>query len=250
MTSAMPELLDEPTRSGAASLAHRERLIVTLDGPAGPGKSTVARDVAIQLGLEFLDTGSMYRAAAALSIDNRVDASDEEAVADLVRAADLRFEWAADPPTLLAFGRPIADRLRDTDVTALVSPVSSLAAVRRVLVERQRRIGEVHPRLVSEGRDQGSVVFFDADVKIYLDASPRVRARRRAEQLHSIGRQADAAAIEQELAERDRRDSTRAVGPLVCPPDAVRLDTSDLDQPAVVRRLAEIVLSRLALAAH
>lgn len=226
-------------------LDSRSRIIITIDGPAGTGKSSVARDLAHRLGLDFLDTGAMYRAATALAIDLGLDLADENAVADTVRSADLRFDWAADPPALYAFGRSIMHRLRQPDVSGNVSPVSSLAAVRRVLVERQRRIGEVHQRLVSEGRDQGSVVFYDADVKFYLDASPRVRATRRAEQLKRMGQPVDLDAIEREITDRDRRDSTRAVGPLTCPDDAVRVDTSDLDQPGVVDALLRLVVARV-----
>lgn len=222
-----------------------ERLIVTIDGPAGTGKSTVARGLARRLGVDFLDTGAMYRAATALALDAGADLDDAEQVAALVREADLCFVWQDDPPTLLAHGRSIMHRLRDPDVSAQVSPVSALAGVRRILVERQRRIGEVHARLVSEGRDQGSVVFFDADVKLYLDADIAVRARRRAEQLRAAGRDADIGAVEREVRERDQRDSTRAVGPLVCPGDAVRVDTSDLTQDEVVDRLASIVRGRV-----
>lgn len=226
-------------------LSSRTRLIITIDGPAGTGKSSVARDLACRLGLDFLDTGAMYRAATALAIDLGVETSEEHAVADLTRSADLRFDWTTDPPTLYAFGRPLMHRLRQADVTAHVSPVSSLAAVRRVLVERQRRIGEVHQRLVSEGRDQGSVVFYDADVKIYLDASPAVRAARRADQLRQMGQPADPSVIEAEIRDRDRRDSTRAVGPLTCPDGAVRFDTSSLDQTGVVNELVRLVMERV-----
>lgn len=222
-----------------------DRLIVTIDGPAGTGKSSVARQLAARLGLEFLDTGAMYRAATALAIDHAIDVTDGAAVADLVRRADLHYDWTTDPPTLLAMGKSVMRRLRDADVAGAVSPVSGLPEVRRVLVERQRRIGEIHDRLVSEGRDQGSVVFYDAQVKIYLDASPRVRAERRATQLQAMGRHADVDQIERELAERDHRDSTRAVGPLVCPDGACRVDTSRLPQDAVVDELVRVVTSRV-----
>lgn len=231
---------DEPTSPDM------KRLIVTIDGPAGTGKSSVARDLAHRLGLEFLDTGAMYRAATALAIDRGISLKNEEAIAELVREADLRFTWADDPPTLTAFGKSVMHRLRERDVSAGVSPVSQLAKVRRVLVEIQRRIGEAHPRLVSEGRDQGSVVFFDADVKFYLDASPRVRAERRAEQLRAAGREADVGAIESELAERDRRDSTRKVAPLICPEGAEIVDTSAMSQEQVVDELERIVRQRVA----
>jgi len=225
------------------------RLVITIDGPAGAGKSSVARDLASELGLEFLDTGAMYRAATALAIDRAVSLKDEDAIARLLREADLRFDWTTDPPTLLAGGDSIMPRLRAKDVAAGVSPVSQLPGVRRVLVELQRRIGERHPRLVSEGRDQGSVVFFDADVKFYLDASTRERARRRAEQLRGMGQDADVDQIEREIVERDERDATRAVSPLVCPEDATRLDSSDLSQPEVVEAMARIVRDRVPPAA-
>jgi len=221
------------------------RLIVTIDGPAGTGKSSVARDLALALGLEFLDTGAMYRAATALGLDRRVPLDDERSLADLIRESDLHFDWTTDPPTLLAFGLPLVNRLRDADITRWVSPVSELAGVRRILVDLQRRIGEAHPRLVSEGRDQGSVVFHDADVKFYLDAHARVRAERRAEQLRAAGRPANVDEIEREIMTRDARDTSRAVGPLVCPDDAIRVDTSNLTQSQVVDRLAELVRTRV-----
>ncbi|GAB4543963.1 MAG: (d)CMP kinase [Phycisphaerales bacterium] len=221
----------------------KHRLIVTIDGPAGTGKSSVARDLAAALSLEFLDTGAMYRAATALALDAGVPVDDEHAVSRLVRRADLRFDWSDDPPRLYAAGRDMTERIRDADVNAHVSIVASLPEVRTVLVEAQRRIGEAHPFLVSEGRDQGSVVFHDARVKFFLDASVEVRARRRAAQLREMGRhdEADEAKIAAQIAGRDRIDSTRAVGPLCCPSDAQRLDTSDLSQRQVVEALLERV---------
>ncbi|MBN4060270.1 (d)CMP kinase [Planctomycetaceae bacterium AH-315-I19] len=221
------------------------RVIITIDGPAGTGKSTVARELAGVLGLEFLDTGAMYRAASAIAIDQRLDMQDHEAIAQRVREADMRFDWLASPPELFAFGTSINHRLRDDDVTRRVSEISAIRQVRRELVERQRRIGEIHPRLVTEGRDQGSVVFFDADVKIYLDARPSVRAERRAEQLTREGRSIDLAELEREIIDRDAQDSSREVGPLHCPENAVRVDTSEMSQPQVVEHLAEIACARL-----
>ncbi len=221
------------------------RLIVTIDGPAGTGKSTVARELAGRLGLEFLDTGAMYRAATALAIDHDVALDDAAAIAELTRRAELRFDWTAPVPELRAFGASIMHRLRSAEVDQAVSPVAQLPEVREVLVGAQRRIGREHPRLVSEGRDQGSVVFPDADVKIYLDADARVRATRRAAQLGHTDDPAMIESIERELVERDDRDSSRAVGPLVCPPDAVRVDTSSLSEPEVIDRLHEIVVERV-----
>lgn len=239
------DIHDETQDAGETARPDMKRLIVTIDGPAGTGKSSVARDLACRLGLEFLDTGAMYRAATALAIEQGISLKNEESIAELVRRADLRFDWTTDPPTLTAFGKSIMDRLRSREVSAGVSPVSQLPRVRRVLVELQRRIGEAHPRLVSEGRDQGSVVFFDADVKFYLDASPRVRAERRAEQIRLAGREADVDAIERDLAERDHRDSHREVAPLVCPEGAEMVDTSSLTREEVVAELERIVRERV-----
>lgn len=230
---------------GRRSHPSLDRVIIAIDGPAGTGKSSVAREVASTLGLEFLDTGAMYRAAAALALDRSIDLERGEAIADLVRQADLRFDWTADPPTLHVFGEPMVERLRDTDVSGAVSPVSQLPEVRAVLVEKQRRIGEVHPRLVSEGRDQGSVVFFDADVKFYLDASVSIRAERRAEQLRAMGRSVDIQEVEREIRDRDKRDTTRRIGPLICPDDALVVMTDDLDQAQVVERLCTLVRERV-----
>lgn len=221
-------------------------LIVTIDGPAGTGKSSVGRELAIRLGLEFLDTGAMYRAATALAIDAGLGLDDESRIARLAAEADLHFDWASDPPALLAYMKPFTQRLRDPDVTEAVSPVSALAKLREVLVRKQRIIGAQHPRLVTEGRDQGSVVFPDAGVKFYLDASARVRAERRAAQLEDSGYEVDRTLIEREIIERDQADASRAVGPLVCPEDAVVIDTSNMTFTGVVDELERIVRARVA----
>lgn len=221
--------------------------IITIDGPAGTGKSSVARSLAARIGLDFLDTGAMYRAAAAIVIDRRIDPREVDALVAKVAEADIHFDWTADPPTILAWFRPIDRRIRDADVTAIVSPIAGIGKLREHMVRKQRIIANQHPRLVSEGRDQGSVVFPDADAKFYLDADPRVRARRRADQLRAEGRDADEQALLAEIIERDRSDSTRADGPLVCPDDAIVIDTSHLTRDQVVDRLEQEVRARIDL---
>jgi cytidylate kinase len=218
-------------------LEHRRPIIVTIDGPAGTGKSTVARMVAKRLGIDFLDTGAMYRAAAAIVIDEGIDAKDVDALVGMVERADVRFDFGFDPPLIKAFGEPIDKRIREADVTRIVSPIAGIARLREHFVEKQREIGRQHPRLVTEGRDQGSVVFPDAAVKFYLDASPRVRAERRAAQLRESGQEADEGRLLAEITERDRSDMSRKVGPLMCPADAVRVDTSGLTLDQVVDEL-------------
>jgi CMP/dCMP kinase len=218
--------------------------IVTIDGPAGTGKSTVAHLLAKRLGLEFLDTGAMYRAAALEALDRGIDLSDGVLVADLVRGLELAFDWKSDPPELFANGRPVGERIRTPEVTRAVSKVASNADVRAEMVRAQRSIARRHPRLVTEGRDQGSVVFPDADVRIYLDARPDVRARRRVEQLALKGIAASESEVLAQIIERDRTDSTRADGPLVCPGGAIVVDTSDIEVPDVIERLEDVVRTR------
>lgn len=230
-------------RPARAPLGALREVIVTIDGPAGTGKSSVAREAARRLGLDFLDTGAMYRAATAIALDHGVSIDDEERVVQMARDAHLRFDWTTDPPTLMAFGRPLGRRLRDADVDAKVSAVAGLAGVRGLMVEMQQRIGREHPRLLSEGRDQGSVVFPGALVKIYLEASVDARARRRADQIRARDASApvDEGRIARDLEARDRSDRERVVGPLMCPVDAAMLDTSDMTFEEVVARVVTMV---------
>lgn len=222
-------------------------VVITLDGPAGTGKSTVARLLARRLGLDFLDTGAMYRAAAAIALDKALDLSDTAAILVAVVSADLHFDWTQDPPTILAWQRPYNQRIRDLDVTRIVSQIAAIGPLREHMVRKQRLIGQQHPRLVTEGRDQGSVVFPDAEVKFYLDADPAVRAARRAEQIRLAGAEAPHEnQLLHDILLRDARDSTRKDGPLVCPQDAEKIDTGPLTIDEVVDLLERRVRARLA----
>jgi len=214
-----------------------ERLIITIDGPAGTGKSTVARTLAKRLGVDFLDTGAMYRAAAVIAVRHGFAPTDGAQVVEAVQNVDMHFDWESDPPDLLCDGQSVMNRIRDEDVTRIVSPIAGIAELRRVMVERQREIARLHPRLVTEGRDQGSEVFPDADVKLFMYASAEVRANRRTEELRAKGLPADENRILSDIIERDRSDATRKVGPLVCPEGAQRVDTSFLSIEDVVSEL-------------
>ncbi|MGP1308994.1 MAG: (d)CMP kinase [Phycisphaerales bacterium] len=230
-------------RTGRTSASGVGDAIVTIDGPGGAGKSSVAREAARRLGLDFLDTGAMYRAATALALDHGIAIQDEDGVEKLAREAHLRFDWTGDPPRLMAFGREMSARLRAADVDANVSAVAGLPKVRRLMVELQQRIGREHPRLLTEGRDQGSVVFPGALVKIYLTASVEARATRRADQIRRVdaARRVDEGAIAKELEARDISDQKRTVGPLTCPTDAEVVDTSALTFEQSVARVVKIV---------
>ncbi len=216
-------------------------IIVTIDGPAGTGKSTVANAVAKRLGLDVLDTGAMYRAATAIVLDHNIDLDDIDAIVAKVADADLHFDWNRDPPAILAWLRPLNDRIRNEDVSAVVSRISAIGPLRAHMVRKQRLIAQQHTRLVSEGRDQGSVVFPDATVKFYLDADPKVRAQRRVDQIALTGIVVHADEMLRRILKRDHLDSTRADGPLVCPDGATVIDTTDMDFDGVVDALVQHV---------
>lgn len=215
-----------------------QSLIVTLDGPAGSGKSSVARELAQRLGVAFLDTGAMYRGLTAKALDSGIDPGNEpQSVVELARREPMRFDWHTDPPRLYIGQADVSERLRDADVTAAVSDVATLSAVRQMMVRSQQGIGREHPRLVTEGRDQGSVVFPEAHVKFYLDARADVRAQRRAAQIRQAGRSVDLTELERQIIDRDQRDASRSDGPLICPEDAERIDTSNMTLDEVVALL-------------
>lgn len=209
-------------------------MIITIDGPAGTGKSTVSRLVADMLGLDFLDTGAMYRAIGLEAVRRRANLEDPRELAYIARLCRIEFDWAQKPPVLLLNGEPVSHLLRSAEVTQAASYVAVVPAVRELMVRQQQRIGREHPDLVTEGRDQGSVVFPGAELKFYLDATPQERARRRVRQLRERGELVDYHEILQGIMTRDHRDSTRTVGPLSVPPDAEKVDTTNMTQEQVV----------------
>lgn len=209
--------------------------VIAIDGPAGSGKSTVGRLLAERLGLTYLDTGAMYRAVAFAAIRRGIDPMDPEPVAQLARSLELR----VGEEGVVVDGVDATVEIRGPEVSRAVSHVAANPGVRDELRERQRAWAREHGGGVIEGRDIGSVVFPDAEVKIYLDARPEVRAMRRAMESGEDPRTV-AAAIER----RDRYDSTRAVAPLTVPEGAVVIDTSDLAFDEVVEEVSRLVAAK------
>lgn len=216
--------------------------VVAIDGPMGSGKSTVARRVAERLGYLYLDTGAMYRAVGLLATEAGVELDDEAAVAPIAAAAGLRFDGEG---RLFAGDRDVSGLIRSLEMGAAASVVSVLPGVRRVLVERQRTLGS-GADIVMEGRDIGTNVFPEAEVKVYLTARPEVRAARRAEELCAKGEEVDVDQVLVALRERDRRDSEREVAPLRKAADAVEVDTSDLSLEEVVAAVVAVAGKKVA----
>lgn len=227
------------------SPAQLRPVIITIDGPAGTGKSTVAHLLAKRLGLQFLDTGAMYRAAALIALEQGIVTSDGPELANAVEKANLMFDWKCDPPRLMLGDRDISQRIRDMDVSAIVSLVAAQGPLRRVLVHQQRTIARKHSRLVSEGRDQGSVVFPNAELRFYLHADVSVRANRRVAQLVAAGKSVDQGRIVQDIQDRDRIDANRLDGPLVRPQGAIDIDTGDRSAIEVVETMEAIAREKL-----
>ncbi len=208
------------------------RCVVAVDGPSGSGKSTVSRRLAAALGAQYLDTGAMYRAVTWAALDSGIDPQDAEAVAKVAGEIDLEVGTDPDAPYTRVGGTPVDRAIRGPEVTAAVSAVAAVPWVRQLLVAQQRKIIGAAGRVVVEGRDIGTVVAPDADLKVYLTASPDARARRR-----SAETAADLSATAADLDRRDRLDSTRAADPLQQAADAVVLDTTELGIDQVVARL-------------
>ncbi|MFK7960145.1 MAG: (d)CMP kinase [Phycisphaerales bacterium] len=233
------------TSSDRITTVHTAQLIITIDGPAGTGKSSVAHRLARRLGLDFLDTGAMYRGAALVALETGVDPSDGPGLAAALEHCGMRFDWTADPPRIMLGDRDISPRIREMDVSGMVSIVAAQPEVRRMLIAWQRRIGGEHPRLVTEGRDQGSAVFPAAPVKFYMHADVDVRAERRVRQLEASGRTVATDDVRQDIRRRDELDTTRADSPLVRPDAAVDVDTSSRTLDEVVDLMEAEVRARL-----
>ena len=223
---------------------HPRGLIVAIDGPSGAGKSTAGRALAERLNYVFLDTGAMYRALALAALRSGLAADDEVGLARL--ASGLKLGLERDGTVLLA-GEDVTAAVRSREVTLAASRVAAQPEVRRQMVALQREMGK-QGGVVLDGRDIGTAVFPNAEVKFFLDADPARRALRRHAELAASGTASDPAAIERELRERDRADSTRADSPLVRAPDAILLDTTLLGPEEVVERMLAAVEAKAATA--
>jgi cytidylate kinase len=212
-------------------------MIITIDGPAGTGKSTVARAVAERLGFDFLDTGAMYRAVGLEALRRGVNLEDQRELSFVARHCRIEFEFEKQPPGVLMNREPVGHLLRGIDATRAASYVAAVPAIREQLVRQQQQIAEDHDNLVTEGRDQGSVVFPEADLKFYLNATASERARRRVAQLRARGEIVDYHQVLDQIVARDHRDSSRSVGPLAVPDGAEVIDTTHLTEAQVVDRI-------------
>jgi len=215
-------------------------VVVAIDGPSGAGKSTIAKRLAERLGFTYIDTGAMYRAVALWGLRQKVDMEDRHRMEQLALAAEIELE----PGRIRLNGEDVTDSIRTAEVSSGASRIAAIPGVRRAMVAKQRAMGE-RSSVVMEGRDIGTVVFPHAQVKIFLDARPTERVRRRLQEVRAKGEQVSEPEMAAQLEERDRRDSTRSDALLSQAPDAIYLDSTALGVEAVEEAILKIVRARL-----
>lgn len=215
--------------------------VITIDGPAGAGKSTVSRQLAANLGFLYLDTGAMYRAVALQAERMGLNVNNGERVRAMCQALELRFETVAGENRLYMGREDVSAAIRSPRMDLLSSRISAIKEVREAMTELQRRIGENAHGLVAEGRDMGTVVFKDAEFKFYVTASQAVRAERRYKERKERGESPSRADVEREIEQRDEQDTNRAIAPLRPAEDAIRIDSSKLTPTEVL----DVVLSHI-----
>lgn len=217
-----------------------KRVVVAIDGPAGAGKSTIAKKLAERLAFTYIDTGAMYRAVALWAVRQSVDFDDPHRMEQLALAADIELT----PGRISLNAEDVTDSIRTPEVSSGASKIAVLSGVRRAMVAKQREIGK-KVSVVMEGRDIGTVVFPDADVKVFLDANPEERVRRRLQESRAKGDTITEAALAAQMKERDQRDSTRADAPLSQAPDALYLDSTHLNVEEVTDAILKMVRARV-----
>ena len=211
-------------------------LIITIDGPAASGKSTVAQRLAQKLDAIFLDTGAMYRAVTTAAKDAGVDLSDERKILQVIENSEFEFLPEPDRTRTLVDGIDVTEQIRQPEITASARYVASAPKVRAKLVQMQREFAATHKKIVTEGRDQGTLAFPDADIKFYLTAALPERARRRQAELRAKGCNQSLEQVQEAIEQRDKSDEHRTVGPLRPASDAIILDTTDLSIDEVVEK--------------
>jgi cytidylate kinase len=219
---------------------NREKgLLITIDGPAGAGKTTVSRNLASRLGYTYVDTGALYRGVALAAVRSGVEPEDDQGLARLCGGLNIGFFQQGGRSRLQVNGEDVTDLIRTPEISMTASAVSARPVVRSFLLDVQRDLGS-RRAAVFEGRDMGSVVFPDADVKFFLSADLKTRALRR---YRELGAAASLEQVEKDMASRDENDSNRALAPLAPAPDAVRIDSTDLSAEAVVETMLEVIRS-------
>ncbi|MCX7766486.1 MAG: (d)CMP kinase [Candidatus Sumerlaeia bacterium] len=218
-------------------------IIITIDGPVGVGKSTVARELAQRLGFFHLDTGAMYRAVTLMAMRKGIDLADESALAKVAAEVKLELSYRNGELYVYCNEEDVTQAIRSPEVSRNTSPVSDVIAVRQIMVEQQRAFAKKYERLIAEGRDIGTVVFPTARWKFYLDAALQERAKRRLLQLQqtSLGFNLTIEEVLQSIIERDQRDRSRSYGPLRVATDAIIIDTTSISQQEVVNIITELV---------
>ncbi len=221
-----------------------KRPIIAIDGPAAAGKSTVAKRVAEKLGYIYIDTGAMYRAVAWKALKEKIPITDHARVTALANRIDIRFEKANGEQRILVDGEDVTEAIRTPESSRLSSAVSAIKGVRKRLADLQRKMGEAGG-VVMEGRDIGTVIFPNAEVKVFLTASSEERARRRTNQLREIGIDADVEEVAREISDRDLRDSSRSEAPLKQAPDAVLIETDSMSVDEVIDKIIALHNERI-----
>ena len=216
-------------------------LIITIDGPAASGKSTVAQLLAERLHASFLDTGAMYRALTLAAIQAAVDMKDEKKLLQILDNIEIQFATRKNKMTVCINGVDVTEQIRRPEVTAKARYIASAPKLRDKLVRMQRQFAEGSEKIVTEGRDQGTVAFPDANIKFYLTADKNERARRRQIELQAKGCNENLQKIQKAIEDRDKSDETRSVGPLKPASDAIVVDTTDLSIEEVVEKLLSLV---------